>query len=50
LQLIITFIQSDNSIQRLTKANLTAAKRVHKKRAIPKAARQTILDMGQTAA
>jgi hypothetical protein len=40
------FIHNGNSIQRLTKASFTTAKRKHKKRAISKAARQTILDMG----
>jgi hypothetical protein len=36
-----------NSIQRPPKASFAAAKRKYKKRAICKAARQTILDMGQ---
>jgi hypothetical protein len=45
----MTFIQRDNSIQRLTQASFTFTERKYNQRAIPKAARQTFLDMGQTA-
>jgi hypothetical protein len=41
---------SNNSIQRLTKASLSAATRDWTQGVIHKAARQSILDMGQTAA
>ncbi len=43
---LMIFIQSDNSIQRLTKASFTGAKREHTKGVISKTTRQTILDMG----
>jgi hypothetical protein len=49
--LLIKFIQSgNNNIQRLAKASLKATAREHTQGAILKAARQSILDMGQRAA